>query len=109
MSRATGRSLRMVAFAPYHLTLYEYLQLLEAERIEGVLDRLHAVNEAALMSLAFNEPKKLRDEYDAAADAAGLLPTADEARAKGLKVIEMMAAIDARQAAALAEAATDGR
>jgi hypothetical protein len=91
---ATGRSLRKVARAPYHRTLYEFVQLLEQERIAGLLHRIQALNTASLNAIAWNEPKKLREQYEVIERDMGSLPTRDEALARGMETIEIMRQVD---------------
>jgi hypothetical protein len=60
-------------------------------------------NEASLTSLAVNEPKKLRDVFDAIDDDAGTRPTREVALAKGMELAEMIRQIDERRERELAD------
>lgn len=100
MARATGRTLRDVVRAPYHVTVLELAQLGEDERIEAALAELRAVGDASALAVAFHEPKKLSDVRERVLDSMGdRTVSRAEAKQQGAAIIALMAKLDAAQVA----------
>ena len=81
VARETGQPFRAVAEESYAVTLYQFMQLQDMQRIERVQELGKRLDVAALSAVAFHEPAKLKDAEREYRDQAGLNLTRDEALA----------------------------
>lgn len=87
VASALSQPVLAVAGQPYALTLWTFGRLREIERfreINTMGDRLHL---ASLTAFAYHEPKKLSQEHQRFERLAGLLPSIEETKAKGLAIL----------------------
>jgi hypothetical protein len=92
---ATHARVADVAQEPYVRTLWTFFHLGQQTYVDGLSARFLAVYKAGLMSLAFGEPKKLRDSEYALRTEAGLNPTTDALKSSAQPIIDMVAKLDA--------------
>lgn len=90
MAERLGPSLEWWLDEPWAFVLYIYLQAQERDRVTMWRARMERINLATLIGLAFNQPKGLAIEQQAAlADAAAPVPT-DAALARGRRMLRKL-------------------
>jgi hypothetical protein len=102
VATATHCPVEAVLRAPYARTRWTFLHLDQAERLDELRDRGRAINQAGLMSLAVNEPRRLQDEHRRLLADLGQIPTPAAALKRAEGIITAVAALD------LAEGRTKG-
>lgn len=100
MAQETGQSVREVARESYAVTLWTFRQLQDIGRIERVRHLGERIDTAALMAMAFHEPKRLQDAEREYRQQAGLDLSRDAALAKAAQAA---AAFERHQAAVTAD------
>lgn len=94
VSVATGQPPVALWRAPYRRTLYEFYHLDQQDRFEDLRARSRAIYAASLMSLAFNEPKRIGDEHRRLLADMGRTVSDDDARANHLALIAEVEQVD---------------
>lgn len=87
---ATGSSMRATLRETYAVTLFTYYQLLEHERIAGIVGRWRDLHCASLAAAAHHNPKQLQDVRDELRAETGWGPTAEEAVGAAEETISAM-------------------
>lgn len=59
MASATGRSVKQVILDSYALTLYAFLALEDARRLDRLVEEGDRLSLGGLMAVAFNQPERL--------------------------------------------------
>jgi hypothetical protein len=75
---------------PFGLTLWTFGQVQDHDRIKDVLDMRRQAEEAGNIAAAFHEPKRLGELDTRYKRAAGLIPSATEARNRAKVMIEKL-------------------
>jgi len=85
--------------SPFHETLYTHYQLLEHERIDGLIRDAEGLVAAKRATIAFHKPGDLDDERTNLLQRMGIMPTVSEALERGKKMLDDLIKIDGREAA----------
>jgi len=65
VAKGTGTSFKIQAREDYAVTLYTFLQLEQAKKLDSLLEEGGRIEQASLMAIAFHEPKKLKGASEA--------------------------------------------
>ena len=90
VAQETGQSVRSVAKESYAVTLWTFKQLQDIGRIERVKSLGERIDTAALMAMAFHEPKTLQDAEREYRRQAGLDMTREQAIAQAERAAQAL-------------------
>jgi hypothetical protein len=87
VAMATAADVVAIARAPYRRTLWTFLHLQQADRVDDLRQRGRELRLAALMTLVAYEPGKLRDADAQLATDAGRVPPPETVRVRALELL----------------------
>lgn len=91
VAKTLGMKVQEVIEQPFALTLWTWMEIQEARRIESLIDDNRSLRDAGRLAMAFHEPNKLREEQAEWEVRAGIALSADDLRERAEKLASIVA------------------